>query len=358
MKKKDWNIEAQKLKDKLLELAENGIMVNSLNFREIMGVGYWIVNQCGIKSLSGFYKEHGYKYIHGLSYPKEDVIEDALRIYNEHGYIKQELYLRYGKYSKVVIRRLFGSFNQMLKELNIPLNVYKNIDEIPNQSIINKMWELYNKHGELTAAIQRKESGYSETIINRKFGSFNNMLRIMGLPLNDGSYSDDEVLYNMKLIYYKFGTLNTELIDKYGLVSSPTCIHRFGYIKDMLQLLHIEDVVSYKDSFGARCIENMLLYSFDYRFDKEKTWDWLVNPNTGHHLYIDFYIPELKLCIEFNGLQHYQYTSYFHESIEHWQTCVERDKIKERLVLNHDMRFEVIKYDDDIENKLNKILAS
>jgi hypothetical protein len=358
MKKKDWNVEAQKIKNKLLELAENGIMVNSKNFREIMGVGYWIINQCGIKSLARFYEEHGYKYIHALCYPKEDVVNDVLRVYNEHGYIKQEMYLEHGKYSKVVIKRLFGSFNKMLKELNIPLNMYKYIDEIPDQDIIGKMWELYDKYGELTAVTQRKESGYSETIINRKFGSFNNMLRIMGLPLNDGSYSDDEVLYAMKLIYYEFGTLNTELIDKYGLVSFPTCLHRFGCIKDILKLLHIDDVVSYKDSFGAKCIENTLLFSYDYCFEKEKTWDWLVNPKTSHHLFVDFYIPELKLCIEFNGLQHYQYTPHFHESIEHYQICAERDKVKERLVLNHDMRFEVIKYDDDIENKLNKILTS
>jgi transposase/very-short-patch-repair endonuclease len=45
----------------------------------------------------------------------------------------------------------------------------------------------------------------------------------------------------------------------------------------------------------------------DYpKFKAEKSFDWLRSPITGHKLKVDVYYPELKLCVEFDGLGHFK----------------------------------------------------
>lgn len=43
---------------------------------------------------------------------------------------------------------------------------------------------------------------------------------------------------------------------------------------------------------------------------------WLKNPATGHNLEIDCYNEELKLGLEYDGIQHSKYTPYFHRKGE------------------------------------------
>lgn len=56
---------------------------------------------------------------------KEDLVADVLRVYNDHGRISKDFYIRVGKYSRKPIDRIFGTFNKMLEELGLPLNVYR-----------------------------------------------------------------------------------------------------------------------------------------------------------------------------------------------------------------------------------------
>ena len=45
-----------------------------------------------------------------------------------------------------------------------------------------------------------------------------------------------------------------------------------------------------------------LLFENSILFEKEKTYDWLVN---NGHMYLDFYLPQYNACIECQGVQHY-----------------------------------------------------
>ena len=71
----------------------------------------------------------------------------------------------------------------------------------------------------------------------------------------------------------------------------------------------------------------------------------------------DFYIKNFNLVIEYNGRQHY-------EPIKLWggtkqlKKTQELDKIKKEFCLENGINFEVIKFDEDINTRLVKILKN
>ena len=79
-----------------------------------------------------------------------------------------------------------------------------------------------------------------------------------------------------------------------------------------------------------------------------------VQINNSYHYY-DFYLPEHNIMIEFNGKQHYEPIKFFggQEALEYLQS---RDKIKEQYCLDNQINLFIIRYDDNIEEILNKQL--
>lgn len=63
----------------------------------------------------------------------------------------------------------------------------------------------------------------------------------------------------------------------------------------------------------------------DVKFVREKTFQGCTNPETGHLLRFDFYLPDHNLCLEYNGKQHYESSG-----IHGWntpETLVKRKKL-------------------------------
>lgn len=55
---------------------------------------------------------------------------------------------------------------------------------------------------------------------------------------------------------------------------------------------------------------------------------WLKNPETGGILEIDCYNDELKIGVEYNGIQHYVYPNIYHKSLLEFKNQVRRDQYK------------------------------
>jgi hypothetical protein len=70
----------------------------------------------------------------------------------------------------------------------------------------------------------------------------------------------------------------------------------------------------------------------------------------------DFYLPDLNMCIEFNGVQHYEYNPFFHRNENNFSLQQKRDKIKNIFCEDNNINLLVIKYSDDV-NKLEEIIA-
>jgi len=65
----------------------------------------------------------------------------------------------------------------------------------------------------------------------------------------------------------------------------------------------------------------------------------------------DFYLPELNICIEYDGIQHYKPVKRFGGIAGHMQT-LHNDNIKTNYCENMGIKLIRIKYDEDIDNKL------
>jgi hypothetical protein len=72
--------------------------------------------------------------------------------------------------------------------------------------------------------------------------------------------------------------------------------------------------------------------------------NWLKNKN-NNNLELDMYNEELKLAIEYNGIQHYKFVSFFHRTEEKFQERLEYDKCKERLCKENNINLIIVKYD-------------
>ena len=56
--------------------------------------------------------------------------------------------------------------------------------------------------------------------------------------------------------------------------------------------------------------------------------DFLKNPETGRNLELDIYNDSLKIGVELNGAQHYQFPNTFHKTYEDFLSQVRRDQFK------------------------------
>lgn len=71
--------------------------------------------------------------------------------------------------------------------------------------------------------------------------------------------------------------------------------------------------------------------------------NWLKN-NEGNNLELDMYCEELKLAIEYNGIQHYEFKKFFHKNETNFQKRLADDKLKAQLCTNNKIDLIVVPY--------------
>lgn len=86
-----------------------------------------------------------------------------------------------------------------------------------------------------------------------------------------------------------------------------------------------------QESKGEFECRKVLQEIFNKPFPKYRP-DFLRNPVTSdsspYNLELDCYNPELKLAVEYNGIQHYKYIPYFHKTKDAFQNQKYRDYMK------------------------------
>jgi len=81
--------------------------------------------------------------------------------------------------------------------------------------------------------------------------------------------------------------------------------------------------------------------------------NFLRNPETGKNLELDCYNENLGIAIEYNGVQHYKYSPYFHKSKKDFYSQVHRDDWKRKICKEKNIKLIEIPYwvtENNLEN--------
>ena len=91
-----------------------------------------------------------------------------------------------------------------------------------------------------------------------------------------------------------------------------------------------------------------LLEKYKIKYTKQKRFNKCKNKNT---LPFDFYLSDYNICIEFDGIHHFEPVKFWH-GIEYFEKVQKNDNIKNEYCKNNNIRLIRIKYDENIFEKL------
>lgn len=110
-------------------------------------------------------------------------------------------------------------------------------------------------------------------------------------------------------------------------------------------------------SKNEKFIEDWLIKN-NVKYEREKTFNDLINPLTNYHLYFDFYLPKYNVVIEYQGEQHYKPIEWF-GGVKEYLKIIERDQYKAaytgwiKKFIFLELNFLLHKNKEEIENALN-----
>lgn len=102
------------------------------------------------------------------------------------------------------------------------------------------------------------------------------------------------------------------------------------------------------ESKGEKIIFDFLTQN-NIEFKRQKTFDQCTDKRK---LSFDFYLPQHNICIEYNGIHHYKPVEYF-GGLTTTKNQKKRDKIKKAFCKKNNIQLIIIKYNDNLMNKLS-----
>jgi hypothetical protein len=75
----------------------------------------------------------------------------------------------------------------------------------------------------------------------------------------------------------------------------------------------------------------------------------------GETLYLDFYLPLKKVCVEVHGEQHYKFVPFYHTTVLNFLKSQKRDRDKEEWCQLNNIKHIVLRYDENEQTWLERI---
>ena len=106
-----------------------------------------------------------------------------------------------------------------------------------------------------------------------------------------------------------------------------------------------------KESRGEAECRRVLHQLFQKPFTSQRP-DFLRNPVTGgnFNLELDCYNSDMGLAVEYNGVQHYKYSPYFHRNKDQFMTQKYRDDMKRRICKENNITLIEVPYTVKVED--------
>lgn len=335
-------------KDKLLSDIKSvfdkyGCINRTLLCKEITdyNIDWQLSKYHGLKNLC---KEIGLQYIDYSSINDDEIKNDVIDVYTRLGTISVEIYNKYGKYSSSAVKSHFGGFNNCLKQLGINVNTTRNDSK---RDIEEDFWDFYEKYHTTSSTMYRKHGKYSQSVIESRYGSWVDFIEGLGLETKNKKVGYKKMIADVKRLYKEYGYLSTKLIN-------DNCNFTYQAITHYISKDELASIIGYDNCFakfrskGEEIIYGWLSNEYD-NIEREYTEQWLVNSKTGNRLYVDFYIPEKHLAIEYDGKQHDEYIPYLYGgSYKKFYEAICRDRRKEKLLKEHGIKLLRIKWDEPL----------
>lgn len=105
-------------------------------------------------------------------------------------------------------------------------------------------------------------------------------------------------------------------------------------------------------SRGERTCNDVMEKIYGVKFETVRP-AWLKNPETNRALELDCYNEQLKIAIEYNGIQHYVWPNFTGQNEQQFLNQVRRDELKKRLCDRQGVYLITVPYDigfNEIEN--------
>lgn len=169
----------------------------------------------------------------------QELLNDLIKVTNGL-IISYRDYDKCGKYNAALFRKRFGSWNNALRIINlIPKHVPT---KATNQELIEDMRLVHYKFGKLTAKIYEEHGKYSRNTVAARFGSWNNAIKFAQLNINNRyNISEQEILEDIyKIAVINNGYIDCSLYKKYGKFSQFVVSARFGSWNNAMRLLGLE----------------------------------------------------------------------------------------------------------------------
>jgi hypothetical protein len=163
-----------------------------------------------------------------------------------------------------------------------------------------------------------------------------------------------EILVGLSILFLLGAGIYHYMTGKKGTWSSSAIIIPQGLLKrSNISQSSYQGTPSPKkgDSAGERECRQVLESIFNRPFNKSRP-SFLNNPVTGNvaNLELDCFNPELKLAIEYNGIQHYQFNPFFHKNREHFLNQKYRDDMKSRMCKDNGITLITVPYTVTVDN--------
>lgn len=123
-----------------------------------------------------------------------------------------------------------------------------------------------------------------------------------------------------------------------GLNNREYNLNLSKHIKNKLQ--------SNKSSLHLKARELLSECFHGYEIYEEVKLPGSTNPKNKSVLFLDFFIPSLKIGVEVHGRQHFEYTPYFHKDKLGFLNHLYRDGLKTEWCEKNEIKLIELKYDE------------